>query len=124
MSEPDVRTPRLAVWGFAWSLAGFVLSFVSIADFVYMLYHPHAGGDLLFLHGNNRILPLLPWGLLSIPGLVLSLLGRRVARKRRATETWALVGIVLGSVGTMASVLYIWSWGIVFIWGMAHGSWE
>ena len=104
MNEADGRTPRLAVWGFALSLAGFVLGIISVATFF------SSGED-----SNIVMLLALPWGLLSIPGLVLSLWGRRVARKRCVPQSWVFYGVLFGSLGTVIAVLYIASLIFLFV---------
>lgn len=73
-----------------------------------------------FAAGGGNLLTA-PWGLLSIPGLVLSRRGLRVDRKRKAPEEWAVTGIVLGIVGTVVLVLYIAS-SLLLLWGITHGS--
>jgi hypothetical protein len=105
VSEADVRTPRIAVWGFGFSLAGFVLGIVSVETFF-----------SLGTSSNVAILLLaLPWGLLSIPGLVLSLLGRRVARRRCVPQSWVFYGVLFGVLGTVILVLYIASLIFLFV---------
>ena len=94
VGETRVRTPRLAVWGFALSLAAIVLSIVAMAVFT------ETPGEL------TATPPDLFSGLLSIPGLVLSWWGLRVARKRHARRRWAIAGLVLGIVWTMVLVLF------------------
>lgn len=100
MSETDERAPRLAVWAFCLSLAGCAAWLASIATYFAVL------ADL----GPDALSPLA-WGLLAsalnIPGLLLSLRGLRIARKRCAPRGLAIAGIVLGAVGTVAALLYI-----------------
>ena len=100
MNEADGRTPRLAVWGFALSLSGCAAWLASVATFFAVR------ADL----GPDSLSPLV-WGLLasvlSIPGLLLSLRGLRIARRRQAPRGLAIAGVVLGSVGTVATLLYI-----------------
>jgi cytochrome c biogenesis protein ResB len=63
--------------------------------------------------------------LLSIPGLVLSVRGLRLARKRQAPEGLAMAGLVLGIVGTVLLVLAVVFASVffaLFILGMSHGS--
>jgi hypothetical protein len=57
--------------------------------------------------------------LLSIPGLLLSRRALRVARKRQAREGLAVGGLVLGIVGTVALVLAIVFFAMMF-WAMTH----
>ena len=95
MTGTNQAVPRLAVWGFGLSLVGCVLSFGSFLGFAEMM---RSGV------GNPFV---APWGVLSIPGLVLSLWGLRVARKRQAPRGRAKAGLVLGIVGTVVAVLYI-----------------
>ena len=98
MTGPKQAAPRLALWGFACSLAGIVLPFVVFVTF-------------------PGFTPLtMSWGLLSIPGLVLSVWARRVARKLGAHGGWAVAGIVVGIVGMVAVVLWFAFWA--FLWGM------
>jgi hypothetical protein len=108
MSETDGRTPRIAVWGFGFSLAGCVLGLGSFLGFALMM-RSEVGNPLV-----------APWGLLSSPGLVLSLVGRRAARKRQAPRQWAKAGIVLGIVGTEILVLYV-AWLVIFVQGLGGG---
>lgn len=80
---------------------------------------PNVTGALEYL-GANRLVAL-PWGLLSIPGFVLSRRAQRVARTRHAPEGPARAGVVLGIVGTVFVVLYFAFWALL-IWGLTHGS--
>ena len=100
VSATDGRTPRLAVGGFAFSLAGCAAWLASVATFFAVR------ADL----GPDPLSPLV-WGLLasvlSIPGLLLSLRGLRIARRRYAPRGLAFAGVVLGSVGTVAALLYV-----------------
>jgi hypothetical protein len=108
LSEADQRAPRLAVWGFAFSLVGCVLTFVS----------PVA---LTSLDGDSSgaiVLLVLPWGLLSILGLTLSLWARRVARKRGESQAWVFYGVLFGIVGTAISLLYIATLIVLYVVGL------
>ena len=105
MSEAEERTPRLAVWGFGFSLVGCVLAFASFFGFTVMMA------------ASSGRAWAAPWGLLSIPGLVLSVRSLRAARRRDAPRGWAEAGVVLGIVGTVVLVLYI-AWWVVFVWAI------
>jgi hypothetical protein len=113
MSETDVRTPRLAVWGFACSLVGLMPWLVATA-FALVLHSDLGAGS-----GPTP----LTWGmllsLLSIPGLVLSVRGLRLARKRQAPEGLAMAGLVLGIAGTVLLVLVIVFFASMY-WTITH----
>jgi hypothetical protein len=57
--------------------------------------------------------------LLSIPGLVLSVRGLRLARKRQAPEGLAMAGLVLGIAGTVLLVLVIVFFASMY-WTITH----
>ncbi len=107
-SEADVRMLRIAVWGFGFSLVGCLLGLGSFLGFALMM-RSEVGNPLV-----------APWGLLSVPGLVLSLVGRRAARKRQAPRRVAGAGVVLGIIGTEILVLYI-ALLVILVQGLGGG---
>lgn len=119
MSEAEERAPRLAVWGFACSLVA-LLQWLAAIAFALVLHSDLGAGS-----GPTPLIWSMLLSLLSIPGLVLSVRGLRVARKRQASEGLAMAGFVLGIVGTVVLVLAVVFASVffaLFIWGMSHGS--
>lgn len=101
VSEADERAPRVAVWGFVFSLVDCVLWLICVAGLFCLAGLSDAVALVLLL----LVAPLscVP----SVPGLLLSLWGLVVARKRHAPQALAVAGVVLGIVGTVLTAICI-----------------